>query len=79
MDLEALSWVPARVVFDSNLVGSADSAALDSLATGLFFCGLLVFAAPLFCRERAAVPKADNDLLTDRSVLIVDNPLRKAA
>jgi len=42
------------------------------------FCGLLAFAAPLFYRERA-VPKSDNDLLTDRSVLIVDNPQRKAA
>ena len=42
------------------------------------FCGLLVFAAPLFYRERA-VPKAGTDLLTDRSVLIVDNPQRKAA
>ena len=41
------------------------------------FCGLLAFAAPLFYRERAA-PNADNDLLTD-SVLIVDNPQRKAA
>ena len=42
------------------------------------FCGLLVFAAPLFYRERT-LPKADNDLVADRSELMAESPQRKAA
>jgi hypothetical protein len=41
-------------------------------------CGLLVFAAPLFYRDRA-VPKADNDLVADPSELMTEGPHRKAA
>lgn len=42
------------------------------------FSGVLVFAAPLFFRERAT-PQADNDVVADRSDVIAEGAPRRAA
>jgi len=66
-------WSSTRILWDQQIL------LLWILLPPVFlFCGLLVFAAPLFYRERT-LPKADNDLVADRSELMAKSPQRKAA
>jgi hypothetical protein len=68
-----LVWSSTRILWDQQIL------LLWILLPPVFlFCGLLVFAAPLFYRERT-LPKADNDLVADRSELMAESPQRKAA
>ena len=65
-------WSSTRILWDQQIL------LLWILLPPVFLaCGLLVFAAPLLYREKA-VPKADNDLVTDDPGVIAESPQRKA-
>jgi hypothetical protein len=66
-------WSSTRILWDQQIM------LLWILLPPVFlFSGVLVFAAPLFFRERAT-PQADNDVVADRSDVIAEGAPRRAA